>query len=137
MTFKQKAAFKILVAEDNLLNQKLLGFMLNTWGYKYALASNGKQAIDILQRDNFDVVLMDIEMPELDGYEATKYAREKLKLDIPIIAISAHASEDEKRKSIVAGMTQYISKPIKGEELQSLLENYLSPGLIENPGKNH
>lgn len=122
---------KILIAEDNLLNQKLVSFMLKNRGYDSKACSNGKEAVKLLEKGDFNLVLMDIEMPEMNGYEATRYIRETLHSDVPVIALTAHASEEEKQKCRMVGMNNYITKPFKAAEFYALIENYLSAQLLE------
>jgi CheY-like chemotaxis protein len=107
---KQFSNFKILVAEDNKTNQTLLKFILLQWNLAYDLAENGQQVLDKLNEDKYDLVLMDIQMPVMDGYESAKKIREELKTNIPIIAMTAHVLPTEKQKCIDAGMDDYISK---------------------------
>jgi CheY-like chemotaxis protein len=128
--FKNK--IRILVVEDNMLNQKLAAFMLKGWGFKYDICSNGKQALERLKVDTYDLILMDIQMPEMDGYEATRVIREELKLGVPIIATTSHASPGEREKCLLHGMTDYLTKPIKEEELYNLVTNYLFTTVVEN-----
>lgn len=116
---------KILIVEDNLLNQKLAAFMLTDFGYAFDICGNGKLAVDKLEQDVYDLVLMDIQMPEMDGYEATGVIRKKLKLNIPIVAMTAHAMPGEKDKCLGFGMTDYISKPIKETDLHNLIIKYI------------
>lgn len=116
---------KILIVEDNLLNQKLAAFMITDFGYAFDICGNGKLAVDKLKQDVYDLVLMDIQMPEMDGYEATGVIREKLMLNIPIIAMTAHAMPGEKDKCLGFGMTDYISKPIKETDLHNLIIKYI------------
>jgi signal transduction histidine kinase len=116
---------KILIVEDNLLNQKLAAFMIKDFGYTFDICDNGKLAVDKLKQDVYDLVLMDIQMPEMDGYEATGVIREKLMLNIPIIAMTAHAMPGEKDKCLGFGMTDYISKPIKETDLHNLIIKYI------------
>jgi signal transduction histidine kinase/CheY-like chemotaxis protein len=115
----------ILVVEDNLLNQKLAGFMLKEWGFQYEIASNGKIALEKLVDKAYDLILMDMQMPELNGYETTQSVRNQLKLTLPIIAMTAHALPGEREKCISYGMNDYISKPINETELFSLLTKHL------------
>jgi len=122
-----KDKIKILIVEDNIFNQKLTGFMLNNRGFKCDISSNGKLAIKKLERNKYDLILMDIEMPEMNGYKTCEYIRKNLNLTVPIIATTAHVSEKEKERCVSFGMTDYISKPIKGEELNSIIINYLFP----------
>jgi len=116
---------KILIVEDNLLNQKLAAFMIADFGYAFDICGNGKLAVDKLEKDVYDLVLMDIQMPEMDGYEATGVIRKKLMLNIPIIAMTAHAMPGEKDKCLGFGMTDYISKPIKETDLHNLIIKYI------------
>jgi CheY-like chemotaxis protein len=118
---------RVLVVEDNVLNQKLTGFMLKGWGYQYGIAANGKLAVEALRQQTYDLLLMDLEMPELNGYDAAKLIRSELKLQMPIIATSSHASEEEMAKCLRAGMDDYITKPIKGPELQEKIFAFLFP----------
>jgi CheY-like chemotaxis protein len=127
----QTSKYKILLVEDNVVNQQVAKFMLTKLGYQYELAENGLQAINILSnsQEHFDLILMDCQMPEMDGYEATKHVREnnagKVNQTIPIIALTANAMEGDKDKCIAAGMDDYLSKPIQLANLQQKLEEYL------------
>ncbi|MFA5518150.1 MAG: ATP-binding protein, partial [Spirochaetota bacterium] len=107
---------KILLAEDDEINIKLATTILKRLGHTVTIARNGIEVIEILKNSTFDIVIMDIEMPEMDGIEATMQIREGIcgheKSDIPIIAITAHAVSDIKQKGLKAGMNDYISKPI-------------------------
>jgi len=122
-----KASRRVLIVEDNILNQKLVAFMIKGWGLTYRTCNNGKEAIQALQEDKFDLVLMDIEMPEMNGYEATSYIRNVLKLDIPVIATTAHESAEEREKCQLSGMNDYLQKPIKESELLQTIAAYLFP----------
>lgn len=108
---------KILLVEDNILNQKLVGTVLNKIGVDFELASNGRVATEILSKKSFSLILMDLQMPEMDGYEATNIIRNTLKLKTPILAMTAHALAGEKDKCIELGMNDYLSKPFKPVEL--------------------
>ncbi|MDB4289680.1 response regulator [Flavobacteriaceae bacterium] len=110
---------KILLVEDNLMNQALAKSRLNSWNCKIDIADNGKIALEKLENTLYDLILMDIQMPEMDGYEATKRIR-KLKppiCNIPIIAMTADASSNDEEKSLKTGMNDYISKPFNPEIL--------------------
>jgi PAS domain S-box-containing protein len=112
----------ILLVEDNLLNQILAKKVLNDWKWNVEVAENGAVAIEKLGKNNFDLVLMDIQMPEMDGYEATKLIRTSFdppKSDIPIIAMTAHALAGEAEKCLNIGMDDYISKPFDKKVLYS------------------
>jgi signal transduction histidine kinase/CheY-like chemotaxis protein len=117
---------KVLVVEDNLLNQKLAGFMLKDWGFDFDICSNGKLAIKKLNANTYDLILMDIQMPEMNGYETTQFIREQLKLTVPVISMTAHALPGEREKCLSFGMTDYISKPIKELDLRNLITKYIN-----------
>lgn len=117
---------KLLLVEDNKLNQMVAERFLAKMGAKVTIAENGLEAIRILKSDDFDAILMDIQMPEMNGYETTKFIREKLekrKRNIPILAMTAHALAGEEQNCIDAGMNDYISKPIIRENLEKMLIN--------------
>jgi CheY-like chemotaxis protein len=127
-----KDKIKILVVEDNILNQKLAGFMIKKWGFQYDICENGKLAIENPNLNKYDLILMDIQMPEMNGYETTQYIREHLKLGVPIIAMTSHVMPGEREKCLSFGMTDYISKPIREEEFYNLITNYLFVTVVEN-----
>lgn len=111
---------KILVAEDSLVNQKLAIGLLEKYGHRVTIANNGKEAVNLLTSQQFDVVLMDVEMPEMNGLEATAVIRtwEKPRgLHVPIIAMTAHAMKGDRERCVEAGMDDYVSKPIRALEL--------------------
>lgn len=111
----------ILVVDDNVMNQDLMANILGYWGFTFSIASNGKEAIEKLEKGGFDVVLMDIQMPEMDGYTATTKIRNSLNSQIPIIAMTAHAMSGEREKCITMGMNDYISKPVDENHLLELI----------------
>jgi len=115
---------KILVAEDNAMNQKLLDYLFSAWQMEYVIAANGREAVEKLQQQHFDLVLMDIQMPEMDGYTATAIIRQELKSEIPVIAMTAHAMSGEKEKCLSYGMNDYLSKPIREDNLLALITRY-------------
>jgi len=123
-----KSGIRILIAEDNSMNQRLIRHLLKSRGYNFDLVFNGVQAIESLKKQSYDMVLMDIQMPEMDGYSATRQIREELKSTIPVIAMTAHAMSGEKEKCIKSGMNDYISKPINEEILFDVIQKYSSPG---------
>ncbi len=114
--------YKILVAEDNPLNQKIAVFLLTKHGATVVTAINGADAIGKLQEDSFDIVLMDLQMPEMDGFEATEYIRKTLKSNIPVLALSASTYEDEIEKCLKAGMNGCIAKPIDADVLYNTIK---------------
>ena len=130
---KLKEKILILVVEDNLLSRKLTEFMLHNWGFRHEVCANGKLAIENLKLHKYDLILMDVHMPEMNGYETTKYIRGEMKLGLPIIAMTSHASEEERKRCLLAGMNDYLTKPIKEEELYNLTVNYLFATVVENP----
>ncbi len=112
---------RILVVEDNEINQQLMKHLLGYWELPYDMAGNGKEAIEKLQQQAYDLILMDIQMPGMDGYTTTAQIRHTLQLNTPIIAMTAHALAGEREKCLSAGMNEYISKPIHEEELYRLI----------------
>jgi CheY-like chemotaxis protein len=115
---------RILLAEDNAVNQKVAVRLLERLGYRTDVASNGIEAIESLERQEYDVLFMDVQMPEMDGLEATRRIRgldpKGLKA-IRIIAMTANATEEDRRITLEAGMDDYISKPVRLEELVQVL----------------
>jgi CheY-like chemotaxis protein len=111
----------ILLAEDNPVNQKVALSMLKKMGYQADVAVNGLEVLQSLERKHFDVILMDIQMPEMDGLEATRQIRSRLSKQPCIIAMTAYALEGDREHCLDAGMDEYISKPIKKDELEKAL----------------
>lgn len=111
------AGYSILLVEDNKLNQILATTILEKWGARTVIAGNGQQAIDILATDAFDIILMDIQMPVMDGMTASKLIREKLQIATPILALSANVVKGIVEKCEEAGMQGYISKPFDSDDL--------------------
>ncbi len=131
-----KSRGEILLAEDDPSGQKLMKHLLNRMGYQVDLASTGKQVLDKLQKKDYHVVLMDMEMPEMDGFTATREIRkEKRYQDLPIIALTAHAMKEHKEKTLKAGCTDYLSKPVNRSKLEKLLEKYMPQIPIEKTEK--
>jgi len=122
-----KHALNILLVEDNLINQKLARLMLTKAGYHVNIANNGQEAIDIFTAtpDEFDLIFMDIQMPVLDGKEATTAIRQKGFEAIPIIAMTAHVMKGDKESCLEAGMNDYISKPISRKAVFDILEKWI------------
>ncbi|MCU0287283.1 MAG: response regulator, partial [Acidobacteria bacterium] len=126
---RKKQAVRILLAEDNLINRKVAMRMLETLGYKVDAVPDGKEAIEVLSKSTYDLVLMDIQMPEMDGYEATRIIRDPNSMvqdhKVPIIALTANTMKGDREKCIDAGMDDYVGKPIKPEELVQAIEKQL------------
>ncbi|MFQ5646119.1 MAG: response regulator [bacterium] len=115
----------ILLVEDKAINQELAVIMVNSWGHTVVVANNGKEALEALEKKEFDLVLMDIQMPEMDGFEATAIIREKEKKTgghMPIIAMTAHAMKGDRERCLEAGMDDYVSKPIVAKKLFDAIE---------------
>jgi signal transduction histidine kinase/CheY-like chemotaxis protein len=108
---------RILLFEDNELNQKLAKNYLSDFGFETEVASNGQIGVEMLKLKEYDLILMDLQMPEMDGYQATRYIRQELKLQTPIMAMTAHSLVGEKDKCIEMGMNEYIPKPFRPQEL--------------------
>jgi two-component system sensor histidine kinase/response regulator len=120
-----KKSARILLAEDNAVNRTLAIRLLEKRGYMVTVAANGREALAALEKEDFDTILMDIQMPEMDGFEATVKIREKEKSTgkhVPIIAMTAHALKGDEERCIEAGMDGYVSKPIRTSELYAALE---------------
>jgi CheY-like chemotaxis protein len=116
---------RILLAEDNIVNQRIAIRALERFGHKVTVAANGLEAVALFDREPFDLILMDIQMPEMGGFEATTQIREReLKLGsrIPIIAMTAHAIEGYRERCLQGGMDGYISKPIRLDALRKIVE---------------
>jgi len=110
----------ILIAEDNEMNRLIMQKHFSDWKIKYKVAANGKEVVELAKQNTFDLILMDIQMPLMDGYDATKIIRSTLpaeKARVPIIAVTAHASDTERIKCLDAGMNDYLSKPFRSEDL--------------------
>jgi len=117
---------RILLAEDSLVNQKLAVALLSAHGHEVTIAGNGREAVAAVARERFDVVLMDVQMPEMDGLEATAAIRGRERVHgghVPIIAMTAHALKGDREICLQAGMDEYIPKPIRAEQLFDTIEN--------------
>lgn len=124
------SAMKILYAEDNLMNQKVMSLLLKTYGIVPVMANNGKEALHMLEKTQFDVVLMDFRMPEMDGFIATEriraFAANHINHNIPIIGVSADVFDESTAKGLALGMNATLAKPIDKNQLESALNKYLS-----------
>ncbi|MDN3639940.1 response regulator [Simiduia curdlanivorans] len=121
---------KILLVDDHRVNQMVAKGMLQKLGYKVTLANNGKEALVALDEQAFNLILMDCQMPELDGYGATRAIRKKEQLDnvadpIPIVAMTAHAGDSDQAKCFAAGMSDYLAKPVSYDQLEDSLKRWL------------
>ncbi|HEY6142692.1 MAG TPA: PAS domain S-box protein, partial [Flavobacterium sp.] len=132
-------SIKVLVVEDMPLNQLLMKTLLDDFGFERDIAENGKIAIEKLQNKDFDVVLMDLQMPIMNGFDATEYIRNTLKLDIPIIALTADVTTVDLAKCKAVGMNDYIAKPVDERllyrKIVDIVKNKRIPKAIKNPVK--
>ena len=120
---------RILLAEDNLVNQKVATRLLEKRGHTIVVAESGQEAITAWRRQSFDLILMDVQMPGMDGFEATAAIRQQEKLDathIPIIAMTAHAMVGDRERCMAAGMDDYLSKPVNVTDLFAAIDRLLS-----------
>jgi CheY-like chemotaxis protein len=114
---------RVLVAEDNAVNRQLALALLDKLGYQADVVENGREAVDALEREAYDVVLMDVQMPELDGLEATRRIRTRWPdRAVHIVAMTANAMAGDRDACLAAGMNDYVSKPIRPPELATALE---------------
>ena len=124
---------RVLLAEDNAVNQRLAVRLLEKRGHHVVVAGNGREALEALEKGSFDLVFMDVQMPEMDGLEATAAIRDKEKssgLHQPIIALTAHAMKGDREKCLAGGMDGYLTKPIRPPELDGILEEYVSRRVV-------
>ncbi len=129
------AEIRVLVAEDNLVNQKLAVRLLQKRGYATVLAGNGKEAVELWAKEKFDIILMDVQMPEMNGFEATSSIR-KMEAEagthIPIVAMTANAMKGDREACLEAGMDGYVSKPIRAAELYAAIDQLLKVPAVES-----
>ena len=132
---------RVLLAEDSLVNQKLAVALLERQGHEVVVASNGREALAAWETQQFDLILMDVQMPELDGLEATAAIRAREKQTgkhVPIIAMTAHALKGDREMCLQAGMDDYLAKPVRAEELLQKMESVLGqPTSTRQPSEAH
>ena len=120
-----KFPFRILVAEDNLINQKLIRNIFELLGYKIDIAANGIEVLEALKRKIYDVIFMDIQMPEMNGYETTRIIISHRNMTRPIIiAMTANAMQGDREKCFEVGMDDYVTKPMRVDNLIKVLHNW-------------
>jgi signal transduction histidine kinase/CheY-like chemotaxis protein len=125
-----RTGFRVLVAEDNAVNQRVAVGLLEKAGHSVVVAENGRVALELLDAQAFDLILMDVQMPELNGFEATAEIRRREQFSgqhIPIIAMTAHAMVGDKEQCLKAGMDRYVSKPVREHELLAAIEESVAP----------
>jgi GAF domain-containing protein/CheY-like chemotaxis protein/HPt (histidine-containing phosphotransfer) domain-containing protein len=137
-------ALRVLLAEDNVINQRLVVQLLRRYGHEVTVVGDGRQAVDALAEAPYDVVLMDIQMPEMDGFAATDEIRARERgtgRRVPIVALTAHAMKGDAERCLARGMDAYLPKPVRARELAALLERLVdrfrtpAPGPAEDPGR--
>ncbi len=123
----QRRPLRILVVEDNATNQRVVQLLLQRMGYKPDLAGNGREAVEAVANQTYDLVLMDIEMPEMDGVEATRQIRARVPRDAQprIVGVTANAAHEDRVAYLAAGMDECLAKPIRTAELRAELERDL------------
>ncbi len=125
-------AIKLLLVEDNFVNQRVAVYMLNKLGHQVDVAMHGREAIDMLSKVRYGLVLMDCQMPEMDGFEATRVIRDggSAVLDhaVPVIAMTANAFPEDRSRALACGMNDFLSKPVDRAILAAMLEKWLKPG---------
>ncbi len=117
----------ILLAEDNVVNQRLVLRLLERAGHRVSVAGSGRAALDLVKENHFDLVLMDVQMPEMDGLEATSAIRareEGTDTRLPIVALTAHAMKGDRERCLAAGMDDYLSKPVRADQLSGVIANF-------------
>jgi signal transduction histidine kinase/DNA-binding response OmpR family regulator len=125
---KSSTQLRILLAEDNRVNQRLASRLLEKWGHRVTVVDNGREALSVLAQDTFDVILMDVQMPEMSGLEATSVIRQQQRHTgayIPIIAMTAHAMSDDRDRCLAVGMDDYVSKPVQAQTLFEVIERVM------------
>jgi CheY-like chemotaxis protein len=123
--YEGRRSLRLLLAEDNAVNRRLASRLIEKRGHTVVMVNNGREAVQALSRETFDLVIMDVEMPEMDGFEATAAIRAKeLGTDthVPIIAMTAHTMAGDRERCRAAGMDAYVSKPIRAQELYNAID---------------
>jgi len=127
MLKKAVRSMRVLLAEDNEINQQVAVEFLQMRGHQVRIANNGKEVLQALATDRFDIILMDVQMPQMDGFQATAAIREKEKTTgnhIPIVAMTGYAMKGDRQRCLDGGMDAYICKPIRSQELFEIVESF-------------
>ncbi len=136
---ESKHSYNILLAEDNAVNQKMAVLILEKYNHKVTVAGNGYEVLSALEKNSFDIILMDVQMPEMDGFEATASIRKKekkSKTHTPIIAMTAHAMKGDRERCLQAGMDDYISKPLNSNLLLKKIDSVFTNHIKSSKEKN-
>jgi CheY-like chemotaxis protein len=134
-TLPGRGTLRILLAEDNRINQVVAARMLERCGCEVTVVANGQQAVEAAARESFDAILMDVQMPGMDGFEATRLIREReseQRRHTPVIAMTAHAMAGYRERCLAAGMDDYLAKPVRPRELWQTVTRNL-PQALSNP----
>ena len=132
---EEARSLRVLLAEDNLVNQKLASRLLEKHGHNVVTAANGRQALERIEAENFDIVLMDVQMPEIDGFEATATVRkmeEATGAHLPIVAMTAHAMQGDNQRCMAAGMDGYLAKPLDVKKLLEVVQAVLDRSRLDS-----
>ena len=126
---------RVLIVEDNLVNQKVAQRMVEKLGYQADVVENGRLAIDALEDGSYGLVLMDCQMPVMDGYEATAEIRRResdarRENRLPIVALTAHVLDNNRQQCLDVGMDDFVTKPVSGTRLKEVLDRFLNPPVI-------
>ncbi len=114
----------VLIAEDNILNQRIIEILIRKMGWKYKMVGDGAEAVEEIQNGSYDVVLMDIDMPVMNGWDATAEMR-KRGIEVPVIALTAYSEESFRRKSFEVGMDYFLSKPYDKEQIYEAVMQFV------------
>jgi CheY-like chemotaxis protein len=124
-------AGRVLLVEDNFVNERVAVYMLTKLGHQVDVAKHGCEAIDMLGKAGYDLVLMDCQMPEMDGFEATRVIRDRssavIDHNIPVIAMTANAFPEDRARALACGMNDFLAKPVDRSLLASMLDKWLKP----------
>ncbi len=138
---KQPRSYSVLLVEDNPTNQQVANVILGKLGCRVTIANNGREAVQILEITDFDLVFMDIQMPEMDGYETVKYIRNPnrsiLNHDIPVVALTANAFRSDRENCMASGMNDYVAKPVDANSLKNMLEKWCNSGQSVSEAKGN
>jgi two-component system sensor histidine kinase/response regulator len=127
----ERTTYRILIAEDNLVNQRVALYMLEKQGHQATGVMNGEEALQALEKGNYELVLMDVQMPKMDGFQFARVLRDREKatgLHLPVIAMTAHAMKGDREKCLQMGMDDYISKPLNAKQLAETIARVMRPG---------